>query len=313
LQRIEAYEEMGWQYVDCFGREFEIFYCDDPDVPELFTDGISYAWAWEEQLMRAWHGIWMLLMIPLLFVIVPWFAAGSLLEMLLLLNGFLLLCTFVLYPALVVLCVRRMRLLHGLRKQFKAGVVPQQSRDWRKNRRWWRLTVVLYVIFWLAFNFRMVESSVLKANGEKIVYIAAESLTEGSDVDWEFDFGRYTSRHTLLNPQRVERTQKGGEGRYITGTGDSLAAEGLAKALYREREKRFLKDHPNTAQSTVRGEVFDEGIFLSNGGEHLLLLRSDKLVYSLQANVPLHLENCMALLTRRAEKGELFGVIGGVK
>ena len=311
LQRIEVYEEMGWQYVDCFGKEFEIFYCDDPKVPELFTDGLSYGWAWEEQLVRAWHGIWMLLLIPLLFVIVPWFAAGSLLEMLFLLNGFLLLCTFVLYPALVVLCVRRMRLIHSLRKQFKAGVVPQQSRDWRKNRRWWRLTAVLYVIFWLAFNFRIVESGVLKSHEEKIIGIAVEDITEENGGEWQFDLDGYVSRRTLLNPMRREMTQRRSENEYIVSTADRLRTEGLAEVLYREKQKQFLKAHPDAVLEAIENEAYDEALSVSGDGEQLLLFRIGSLVYSLRANVPVKQAEVVDLLVYPAKKGAMYYVRGG--
>ena len=311
LQRIEVYEEMGWQYADCFGREFEIFYCDDSSAPELFTDGLSYSWAWEAQLMRAWQGIWTLMLIPLVFVIVPWFAAGSLLEMLLLLNSFLLLSIFVLYPALVVLCARRLRLIHGLRKQFKAGVEPRQSRDWRKNRRWWRLTVVLYVIFWLAFSFRTLESGMLRLREETTVGIAVEDITEETDGEWQFDFDGYVSRRTLLNPLRCEMVQRRSDNGYIVSTADRLRTEGLAKALYREKEKSFLKEHPEAAVEAIENEAYDEAIVLSDGGEQLLLFRSESLVYALGANVPLKRAEVAELLTYPAQKGVMYAVRSG--
>ncbi|MBE6995517.1 MAG: DUF2812 domain-containing protein [Ruminococcaceae bacterium] len=311
LQRIDAYEEMGWQYVDCFGREFEIFYCDDPEIPELFTDSLSYAWAWEEQLKGAWHQILILLLFPLLFIIGPWFAAGSLLEMLLLLNGFFLLGTFVLYPALVVLCVRRLRLIHGLRRQFKAGVVPQQSRDWRKNRRWWRLAAVLYVIFWLAFSFRTVESSMLRRQEEKIIGIAVEDITEETGSEWQYDFDGYVSRRTPLNPLRCEMMQRRSENEYIASAADRLRTEGLAEALYREKQKQFLKEHPEAALESIENEAYDEALSISGDGEQLLLFRTGSLVYSLRANVPLKQAAFVDLLVYPAKKGAMYIVRGG--
>lgn len=40
-EQIEMYEDAGWHYL-CKKADFQLFYCDDEDVPEIFTDGDSF-------------------------------------------------------------------------------------------------------------------------------------------------------------------------------------------------------------------------------------------------------------------------------
>lgn len=41
-EEISFYEENGWHFADC-SRGLNVFYCEDPQIPELFTDTKSFS------------------------------------------------------------------------------------------------------------------------------------------------------------------------------------------------------------------------------------------------------------------------------
>lgn len=288
-ERVAAYEEMGWQYAGVMGRfDIEIFYCDDPEAPELFTDPMSSSWAWEPQLKWVQVEIWALLILPLILPVIHWIMSGSLLKAVLHGNTFLLICILVLYPLLVLLSARQLWMIRRLRKQFAAGVEPEQSRDWRRSRRWWRLAVILYVAYWLLFGLRSVEQLIVEPDISAVPHIAAEAVGSGSDEDWDLVFEEYVRWANWLNPTRIETVYETEEGDRVKNTSDLLRFEFLAEALYQEKERDFLSIHPKAEQAIVENPAFDEAVLLTGGREdaQMLLVRNGKTVYSLWVNFP---------------------------
>ena len=68
-ERIDAYEELGWEFATAHGQDYEIFYCDDPAAPEPDTDEAVYAMAWKTPLRRSWWSGWAFLLLPLVVLI----------------------------------------------------------------------------------------------------------------------------------------------------------------------------------------------------------------------------------------------------
>ncbi len=48
----ELYAQMGWEYIDCAARRYNIFSCDNPDTPELYSDPQSLALALDNRAKR---------------------------------------------------------------------------------------------------------------------------------------------------------------------------------------------------------------------------------------------------------------------
>lgn len=51
-EREEPYAQMGWTFVDYIPHRFYVFSCDDPEVPELYTDPQSLAMAMGDLIRR---------------------------------------------------------------------------------------------------------------------------------------------------------------------------------------------------------------------------------------------------------------------
>lgn len=60
--RAASYREFGWHFVGKIGKLYAIYRCDDPEVPELYSDPESMAWAMKKQLRLAWVSVilWMI-------------------------------------------------------------------------------------------------------------------------------------------------------------------------------------------------------------------------------------------------------------
>lgn len=288
LERIAAYEEMGWHYAAAIEHDFEIFYCDNPAVPELDTDPVAYGWAWEKQLKRAWRNGWLLLLVPLVILVLPWITRKTLLDTLLSMPLVLLFAAVVLVPLVTVLCARQLWTVRKLRCQITAGVKPGRDGNWRKDRRWWRIATLLYVVYWVLYVFGNAGWAVVAPDTSGMPYVAATELAPKTvREDWAFEVEGYVRRSTPLNPAR-EESQLCAEGqRRVRNTGDRVQFEFLAKALYREKVKEFREDWPEAEEIAVEHDAFDEAVLLT-GGENvqMLLVRAGKIVYSLWVNFP---------------------------
>lgn len=67
-EQAAGYRELGWHYVDKIGSRYAIYRCDDPQVPDLYTDLESLSWAMKRQVRWAWIApLFWLLWIAVLF------------------------------------------------------------------------------------------------------------------------------------------------------------------------------------------------------------------------------------------------------
>ena len=287
LERIAAYEEMGWTYAAAIERDFEIFYCDDPAIPELFSDPMSYGWAWEKQLKRARRNAWGLLLLPLFVLVMLMLSAQkTVLQTVLNMSVFLMFVTVVLCPLLIVLCARRLWVVRMLRKQIAAGVKPERNGNWRKNRLWWRVIVLLYLLYWVSYSGGMVGSKLVKPDTKDLLYVSGEQLIPGSHTeDWNLEAYRLES--TPLNLVHYEIQLYTTEQRRVCNINDKVRFTFLAEALYQEKLEELLSDWPEAEQTAVENNAFDEAVLLTGGEDvQILLVRKGKLVYSLWVNFP---------------------------
>lgn len=297
-ERIAAYEEMGWNFAAAIGLEFEVFYCDDPAVPELFTDPETYALAWEKQLdgarAMAWVTLAMTVFMTLMVTTGVCVKEGSFLKGMLDMSGFFWLLLLLVLPVLVVLSARQLGLVRRLRRQIRAGVEPAADPNWRKRRRWWKVMVVLYALYWFLFCFRDVyERRFFEPDTDGLPYVTTSELApETNEEDWEVmitSFEDIAYYGTFLRPTRYE-LQFTNEEYMVRNESHRLRFEFLAKALYQERYDDIVDEWPGAEQISINDEAFDEAVVLKNDGAQVLLTRAGTIVYALHTNLPLELE-----------------------
>ena len=118
-------------------------------------------------------------------------------------------------------------------------------------------------------------------------YVSSRQLVEGTGAeDWELDFRAYRRQCKPLRPVwSDERFVCQGE-YSVMNARSRLRFEWLAKALYQETKREFLKEHPAAEEDAVEHTAFDEAVLLHGGEEQMLLVRSGKLVYHLRVDFP---------------------------
>lgn len=68
-ERRQGYAAQGWHYVTTIHRMYEVFRCDDPEVPDLYTDTQSLSWAMKR--LGRWQ--WLMVLLWLVWaVLVLW-------------------------------------------------------------------------------------------------------------------------------------------------------------------------------------------------------------------------------------------------
>lgn len=131
--RVETYRDMGWSYAaqiyDC-----EVYYCDDPIAPELYTDPVTLRWDWEKPLRRDMWICRFFLALAIVVLAAPLVVPGkSALDRLLDARLFSLLW-LLLMLFLGILAARRLWTLGQMRRQLAEGLLPPPG-DWRRHRR----------------------------------------------------------------------------------------------------------------------------------------------------------------------------------
>ncbi|MBR5471537.1 MAG: DUF2812 domain-containing protein [Oscillibacter sp.] len=291
-ERIAVYEEMGWQFAVALGMDFEVYYCDDPTIPELDTDPEVFAMAWQEPLRKSWRYGWMLLAAMLavvLIVLVSMLIVGeTLLEYLLEAEFRMLFLLLVIMPVFTVLTVWRLRQIYQARKKLAAGIRHTTGDNWRRSRSRWRVSVVIVLAFWLgawmADIFWMAVEQGPDTSG--LPYVSTEQLAEGTE-NWEPDFSAYRRQCKPLRPVRSDERRFAYQGEMsVMNARSRLRFEWLAKALYQETKREFLKEHSAAEKQTVEHTAFDEAMLLRGEKEQMLLVRSGEVVYFLQVDFP---------------------------
>lgn len=292
-ERIAAYEEMGWHFAAAIGLDFEVFYCDDPEIPELFTDPGTYALAWDKQLdgaqALAKTALVAVVIMEVAFAALSCIKAGSFLQGVLDMPIYFWLMDLLVLPIVAVLAIRQLVMVRRLRRQIVAGVKPAADPNWRKRRRWWKVMVVLYALYWILFAFRDIPG-LFEPDTDGMPYITTSELAPETDAeDWEFDFEGYADYDTLLRPVRFE-TRFEYEEYAVQNESHRLRFEFLAKALYEERYDDIVDKWTEAKQIPIHDAVFDEAVVLKHETEQVLLTRTGNIVYALHTNLPVNLE-----------------------
>lgn len=292
-ERIAVYKEMGWQFAVALGMDFEVYYCDDPTIPELDTDPEVFAMAWQEPLRKSWRNGWMLLaamLLVVLIVVVPMLIMGETpLQYLLEAEFRMLFVVLVIVPVFTVMTVLRLRQIYQARKKLAAGIRHTTGDNWRRSRSRWRVSVAVVLAFWLgAWMADLVWMAVERGpDTTGLPYVSkAQLLEEAVAEDWEVDLHAYRRQSKPLRPVwSDERFVCAGE-YSVMNARSRLRFEWLAEALYQETKREFLKEYPAAEEQPAEHAVFDESVLLQGGEEQLLLMRSGKVVYYLRVDFP---------------------------
>lgn len=293
-RRTDVYAEMGWRFTAVAGRnldvEFEAYYCDDPLAPELDTDPVAYGWVWEKLLKKAWWTGWLT---PILtgavlvaFACMALSKFGTPLQMLLNLNVPLLFAVGILWPMLTAVYARQLVLVYGLRRNMKAGIKPEHSGSWRRSRLWWRVMTWLLLAYWLVY----LTANVLDLwrwsglDTEDAPYVTTSELLPDTRLeDWSFE--GYKLDRSVLRPLNFYIRMGDNQQRRIINETQRLRLESLAKACYEEKVAEYRTNWPDLRETDF--DAFDDAVLLENGsGLSVLLIRSEKTVYSLWVNFP---------------------------
>ena len=128
-ERETAYGELGWRSAAALG-DYRVWYCDDPDAPELYTDPATLGWAWDRQLSRVWRNglicvllilLWTVWQFRQIWAATRWrnscMGCGP--------SG----CSSCGGAAALWDTVRQLRAVRGLRRKLDAGVAPDHTGD----------------------------------------------------------------------------------------------------------------------------------------------------------------------------------------
>lgn len=135
-EREEAYEEMGWRQVASLGYH-RVWYCADPDAPELYTDPATLGWAWDCQIRRLRRNGLICMVLVLLWTALQFRQLWAGRSVGIFLYGMWAVWLFVLWTAGRVLwgTVRQLRAIGKLRSQLDAGIAPERNGDVAKALR----------------------------------------------------------------------------------------------------------------------------------------------------------------------------------
>ena len=154
----ELYAQLGWRRL-CPMGEFVIFYCLDPDAPELQTDPVAENWLVEKLLKKTRRGLvlsWLFLLVCFVVFGVRLLRSETPVEDLILGTDAEIVFAAVLLPWLAWETVRALGGLRRMRRQMAAGFPRTHTGDWKKNRRRAAVGTALLIIFyvlWVGYPF----------------------------------------------------------------------------------------------------------------------------------------------------------------
>lgn len=300
-ERIDAYEELGWEFATAHGQDYEIFYCDDPAAPEPDTDEAVYAMAWKTPLRRSWWSGWAFLLLPLVVLIWMCSLEGSLLRTLLRSGFRVLYYIFLLGPMFAFWGARQLWRVSRARKALEAGLKPTGG-NWKRSRRWGQTVCVVLLGFLFVAPIADVIWAANIPDPDGIAMIRPAEPGEAEAEDWEFDWHGYAYQSAPLCPLRYDM-RFCREGQAVENSWNLLSMDCMAKMLYREKRAEFLADHPDAAEEPIENPVFDEALLLT-GGENvqMLLVCSGKTVYSLWVDYPAEIHAYIDAVAARMAK-----------
>ena len=147
----ELYAQLGWRRLCPLG-EFLIFYCLDPDAPELQTDPVAESWLVEKMLKKTWRGLvlsWLFLLVCMGLFTFRLLRSETPVEDLILGTDAEVVFAGVLLPWLVWETVRALQRIRLARHQTAAGFPRTHAGNWRKERCRAAVGLTLLVIFYI--------------------------------------------------------------------------------------------------------------------------------------------------------------------
>ena len=147
----ELYAQLGWRRL-CTMGEFLIFYCLDPDAPELQTDPVAESWLVEKMLKKIRRELalsWLFLLACMGLFAFRLLRSETPVEDLILGTDAEIVFAGVLLPWMVWETVRALRRIRCARRQTAAGFPRDHTGNWRKERRQAAVGLTLLVIFYI--------------------------------------------------------------------------------------------------------------------------------------------------------------------
>lgn len=307
--RKELYEDLGWTSPADM-TDYRVWYCADPDAPELYTDPESLFWAWKKQLCRdRWNagGTLVLLGIQVLaaMAVLMWSAGGNWVD--LLVHYLDLPWLFVLAAVPFFLCMMALRLRGTIRtgrRLKRDGTLPHTG-PWRKNRRrtallvggtWIFLVMLVLAVLLPKVTARSID---LDAPGEPLPCVSLSALDAAAGSTAERCFAQIKS--TFLAPEHVRITESAGEVRVNTRF-DRLRFASLARALYGEQLEDARKSNPRGAWSVLDRPGFDRLALMTEEDRSVLVACRDRTVLYVYADgindLSAHLDDYAAILEK---------------
>lgn len=152
-ERKELYVQMGWTYVTQIGCSFNLYSCDDPSAPELYSDPQSLALALDNWVRRGIRnsllvGLFAIAVLLLTFFLPPGRALQNLLlweDLADLVEDCFYIVFIIVYIPLLVLDIRRML---KIRSTLAQGLPLKAKKRWnRPPFLAWYLPLMLVLIF----------------------------------------------------------------------------------------------------------------------------------------------------------------------
>lgn len=287
-ERLDAYKEMGWEHAVNLALDYGVYYCDDPNAPELDTDQEVYALAWKKPVRKGLWSAWGLLVAAVFIMVSPVFYRENFMEFLMLADFRMLFCVLLAGPLLFVMALRQLWKVSRVCKALSAGVAPPDG-SWKRSRNWGRASLLLLLCLILVMPvFDLIWAINIEAvSTTDIPYVSHEELApELPEDDWDLVWREYVNTCKPLAPDRRVAVFCTEEGCRVKNTQERLRFEWLAKAEYNSLQKDFAKDWPAAEVIEISREAFDEAVLLQSGsGEQMLLVRSGCVVYSLRENL----------------------------
>lgn len=302
-ERVAAYLEMGWEFSAYIqdGQEYLVYYCTDPEAPELHTDPVARNWAWRKSLKS--RLVFQLVCIVAMFFlsVLQVFHGEPVLETILEMQTSQWFLGIVCIPVVILLSKQSLRIYRVL-KEMDAGVAPVTTCDWKRERRMEMLLSVMMLAAWLLIMFFPVSLRLFQNQQGYMGVILAEELVEDAE-ERQWYIGAYRRGRSALANSWFEFEEHDAEIAVET-TGYCLRMESLSKMLYRSRYLDFLREYPAVKEEALSG-AFDQGVLLSAGDTELLLLQQKNGTYAVRTegiDLAPHVEEYGSLLARMLEK-----------
>ena len=307
--RKELYEDLGWTSPADM-TDYRVWYCADPDAPELYTDPESLFWAWKKQLRRdRWNagGTLVLLGIQMLaaMAVLMWSAGRNWVD--LLVHYLDLPWLFVLAAVPFFLCMMALRLRGTIRtgrRLKRDGTLPHTG-PWRKNRRrtallvggtWIFLVMLVLAVLLPKVTARSID---LDAPGEPLPCVSLSALDAAAGSAAERSFAQ--TKSSFLAPKYVQIMESAGEVRVNTRF-DRLRFASLARALYGEQLEDARKSNPRGAWSVLDRPGFDRLALMTEEDRSVLVACRDRTVLYVYADgiddLSAHLDDYAAILEK---------------